>query len=428
MKDPDQLAPISAAERIEAMDVLRGFALLGILLMNIEAVVGPLFQALTGLDPSLRGADRWTDALIYIFVQGKFYTLFSLLFGMGFAVMLARAQAAGRPFVALYLRRTLALLATGLVHALLIWSGDVLVAYALMALVLLALFRHTPQSRLPKWGVGLYLVPSLLMLAIGLATLDPGVATAMRAAIAEDAVAMGAGLEAQRIAYGSGDFAAATARRIADMRMMLSDYLPVWGSQILGMFLIGAWFARSGAIARPQGFAALYWRLRSIALPLGLAMMLLSFWLVPTLDFARLDPRSALASALAATGSLLMCLGYVGLVVGGLQSPVWSRRLALLAPAGRMALSNYLLQSLLCTLLFYHYGLGLFEQLPRVWQVPFALALFALQVAISHWWLRRYRFGPAEWLWRTLTYLRPQPMRGPVVSAPALQSADGTLR
>jgi len=118
--------------------------------MNIEAMVGPLNGALTGIDPALTGADRWADALIYFFVQGKFYPLFSLLFGMGFAVMMQRAADAGRPFVRLYLRRVLALLAIGLAHALLVWSGDILTTYALVALLLLLFFRNTPASRLPR--------------------------------------------------------------------------------------------------------------------------------------------------------------------------------------------------------------------------------------------------------------------------------------
>ena len=164
------LGPIEGTARIEAMDVLRGFALLGILLMNLEAFVGPLLGSVTGLDPRLTGADAWVDALIFIFVQGKFYTLFSLLFGMGFAVMMQRASASGRPFVGLYLRRTLVLLAIGLVHALLIWSGDILVTYALIAFVLLAFFRNTPQSRLPKWGVFWALFPALLMIFFGMLT------------------------------------------------------------------------------------------------------------------------------------------------------------------------------------------------------------------------------------------------------------------
>ncbi|HEX5756791.1 MAG TPA: hypothetical protein VFY12_10625, partial [Arenimonas sp.] len=168
MSGSEALAPVSAGERIEAMDVLRGFALLGILLMNIESFVGPFSAALTGLDPGLQGADRWADALIYVLVQGKFWTLFSLLFGMGFAVMMQRAELAGRPFAGLYLRRTLVLLAIGAAHALLLWPGDILTFYALTALLLLLCFRHTPTSRLPKWGVGLYLAPMLLFFVMGL--------------------------------------------------------------------------------------------------------------------------------------------------------------------------------------------------------------------------------------------------------------------
>jgi uncharacterized protein len=98
-------------------------------------------------------------------------------------------------------------------------------------------------------------------------------------------------------------------------------------------------------------------------------------------------------------------------IVRGLHSPSWERLLRWLAPAGRMALSNYLLQSLVCTLIFYGYGLGYFERLSRAWQVPFVLALFVVQVLLSHAWLKRYRFGPMEWLWRSLTYLKPQPLR-----------------
>jgi uncharacterized protein len=138
--------------------------------------------------------------------------------------------------------------------------------------------------------------------------------------------------------------------------------------------------------------------------------------MVPTMDFARMDMAAGAAMALTMAGSLLMCLGYVAWLLRGLQSPRWAGTLGLLAPAGRMALTNYLAQSIVCTLVFYGYGLGYFEQLSRAWQVPFVLALFALQVAFSHWWLGRFRFGPAEWLWRTATYGRLPPMRRPAVA------------
>lgn len=410
----EPLSPIGAGDRIVAMDVLRGFALLGILLMNIEAFVGPLFGAITGLDPALRGADRFADAAIYLLVQGKFYTLFSLLFGMGFAVMLARAQAAGRGFVGVYLRRTAMLLAIGLVHALLLWSGDILTAYAVLAPALL-LFRNTPTARLPVWALVLYLLPIALVLALGalgsLAQLVPAAAKEMDAALAEQGRVMGDALDAQRRIYADGTYAEAVARRVADMRLFFTHVATVMGWQIVGLFLLGAWFVRSGAIANPESHARLYARLRTVGFPIGLALTLASFVLLPTVDFARMDLVSSAATALALAGSLLMCLGYLAWIVRGLQSPAWAPRLALLAPAGRMALTNYLMQTVVCTFVFYGYGLGYFEQLPRAWQVPFVLALFALQVAASHWWLRRFRMGPMEWLWRAATYLRLPPLR-----------------
>ncbi len=144
--------PIAPDERIATLDVLRGLALLGILLMNMEAFVGPMDLSTTGIDPHWRGVDRWADAFVYLFVQGKFFTLFSLLFGAGFAVMAQRAEVAGRDFNRFYLRRSLGLLGIGLAHALLLWSGDILVAYALLSFLLLA-FREAPRGWLPAMGV-----------------------------------------------------------------------------------------------------------------------------------------------------------------------------------------------------------------------------------------------------------------------------------
>jgi len=153
-----------------------------------------------------------------------------------------------------------------------------------------------------------------------------------------------------------------------------------------------------------------------VGLPIGLASMLWSYAVHPTMVFDRMDMSTVLAFGTSLVGSLLMALGYLAWILRGLQSPVWARCLHWLAPAGRMALTNYLLQSIVCTLIFYGYGLGYFEQLARAWQIPFVLALFAVQVLLSRWWLARFRFGPAEWLWRTLTYLRVQPMRALVAS------------
>lgn len=401
---PDAFQPTAPGERIALLDVLRGFALLGIGLMNVEAFVGPLNAALTGVDPALTGADRWADALVYILVQGKFYTLFSLLFGMGFAVM---AQRAGRPFVTFYARRSLGLLAIGLLHALLVWSGDVLVSYALLAVPLLAL-RALPARWLPVAAILVYLCTPAMVMAYGalgsLMQADPATALDWRRTMAQIGQQAAATVDAQRAAYGGGSYAQAVAQRVHDLGETLRG-LMVNGPAMFGMFLLGSGFVHAGVVQAPERFPRLFTVLRWGALPLGLAAMLASFALASYLDPGRLDLRLSGAFALSSVAGLLMCLGYFGWVVR------WRQALAWLAPAGRMALSNYVLQSLLCTWVFYGYGLGYFEQLPRAWQVPFAVGLFLLQVAVSRLWLRRFRFGPLEWGWRAFTYLQWPPMR-----------------
>ncbi len=414
MTDHIALAPVAANERIETMDVLRGFALLGILLMNIEAFVGPMMDALTGVNPRFTGADRWVDAAIYVLVQGKFITLFSLLFGMGFAVMLERAHARGGSGGWLYVRRMLALLGIGLVHALLIWSGDILLTYALLGFVLLLFFRRTPVSRLPKWGVALALLPVLLTwlwaASITLAQQDPQAAAEMQKAMSAQGSEMSAMAEAQRLAYGSGTYAEAVSQRAADTGMMLG-FLVFFGPLVLGMFLFGSWFVRSGVMRDPGAHLPLFRRLLTLGFALGLPLMLWSTWTHPTMSFSEVSIGSAAAQSAAHAANILMCLGYFAGIVLLMQQPTWAQRLRWMAPAGRMALTNYLMQSVICTFVFYGYGLGYFERLPRAWQPLFVLAVFALQVVASRWWLSKFRYGPAEWVWRWLTYLQRPSMR-----------------
>ena len=394
---------MTGSDRIEVIDILRGVALLGILLMNMEALSGPLDLAFTGIDPHWHGADRRADALIYVLVQGKFFTLFSLLFGAGFAIMAQRAEAARREFAPFYLRRSAGLLLIGLCHALLVWSGDILVVYALMSLPLLA-FREAPPRWLPALGVITYLFSATLMLSMGLligmsASADPG-----SSALADAAAAGQRAVDLQRQAYAYGSWSDAVLQRLHDMRVNLGGLLVV-GPEVLGMFLIGAGFARSGALTTPEKFASLYRQLRWVAWPVGLVLMIVSACWVPYVAPGTFTPASGFAYALSSVASLLMCLGYLAWIVHA------RAHLRALAPMGRMALTQYIVQSLVGTWVFYGYGLGMFESLPRLWQIPFALALFALQVLFAHLWLRYFRFGPLEWLWRAMTYGRWPPLR-----------------
>ena len=408
------VAPVGAGERVEVMDVLRGVALLGILLMNIEAFVGPMMESVTGVNTRFTGADRWMDAAIYVLVQGKFITMFSLLFGMGFAVMLERANASGASGTWLYARRLLALLVIGLVHALLVWSGDILLTYALLGFVLLLCFRRTPVSRLPKWGIALYLLPLLLTWAMAgfaaLSQLDPQAAAEFQKGMAAQAQQMNALIDGERLAFGTGSYMQAVAQRATDTGAMLG-FLVFFGPTLLGVFLFGAWFLRSGVIRDTGAHLPLFRRLRNIGFGIGLPLMLWSAWTHPTMSFSEMSLGSAAAQTAAQVANLLMMLGYVSAIVLAMQLPAWAGRLRWLAPAGRMALTNYLMQSVVCTLVFYGYGLGYFERLPRAWQPVFVLALFALQVMFSRWWLARYRFGPMEWLWRWMTYAKRPVMR-----------------
>jgi len=399
---PPPLQPLPPPDRIALMDIVRGVALLGILLMNIEAFTGPLDLSFTGIDPHWQGLDYAADALVYVLVQGKFFLLFSLMFGAGFAVMEQRARQAGRRFVPMYLRRSAVLLLIGAGHALLLWSGDILMVYALLSFPLL-LCRRLPLPLLPVAGVLCYLLAvgltvlfsaAVLLAASSGTVLDNGPSMAMAEQI----------IQAQRQAYGSGSWLQATAQRADDVRRMIGGLL-ITGPEVFGMFLLGMWFTRSGALAQPERFAGLYRRLRCWAGPLGLVLVLLGAVWHPYMAPGEFTAVTGVAYAVGAVGSLLMCLGYLAWIVR------WRHRLGAFAAPGRMALSNYLLQSLLCTGLFYGYGLGAFEVLPRSAQLPVALGLFALQLLASHGWLARFRFGPVEWLWRCATYLRVAPLR-----------------
>lgn len=475
-------SPVSSRDRIEAMDVIRGFALLGIALMNVEFFNRPLAALGDGLPTGLEGADAWAALAIHLFVRDKFFTIFSILFGMGFALMLARAQAAGRHFTTPYLRRTVALALFGLMHGMLIWAGDILLSYASAAAVLLAVllgrgwmmwvafalliavgfafnlpedagftaflllidalvltwFRRGAAAgslalqgrNLMKAGLTLYLLPAVLLALLG------GIQWRAEAARAVGPVAQMSTEETRARAEGErrmkealrqqaqqaameasvmtrGSYADAVKFRaphfIADFTRAIF-FVPM----AMGLFMIGAWLLRSGAVNEPLQHLGLLRAWAWIALPAGLLTTVASAMIAT--DPGSGQARWMTAGGLQLIGSLPMALGYVALLLLALQRQSWRRGLGWLAPAGRMALTNYIGQSVLCSLFFFGYGLG-FWGMPRAQQVLFVLGMFVLQVLLSRWWLARFRFGPLEWLWRWMTYGARPAMRVEVQAA-----------
>jgi len=395
---PPLLVGLPAApqpDRVAWLDGVRGFALLGILLMNIEGFHGPLWLAAAGVDPAATGVARWIDTLTYVLVQGSFFPLFSLLFGIGFALMNQRLVARGVAFVPLHLRRMGCLLLIGLVHGVVVWSGDILLTYALLGLLLPALL--VLPGRWLGWAgaLGIACASLVVVLMGGLMALmasDPD-----NPAMAQVVQELRGVVSAQELAYGQGSFAQAVGQRVDDMVGGLQALL-VSGGQILGLFLLGAWLVGCGAVGNPDRHARLWTALRWVAWPLGLGLSVLAWSISPYNPPWSLSLDSLLAQGLKLLAGSLMGLGWLA---WGLR---WQRLLRPLQAAGQMALTTYLTQSLVCTAVFYGYGLGWFGRLGRVDLLLFVLGLFVLQVVVARLWLHRFRQGPVEWLWRAGTY------------------------
>lgn len=403
---PASAAPTADRDRLPVMDILRGFALLGIFLMNIEFFTRTLQTYSGGVSPS-EGLDHVLGLAIYVAVQGKFWVLFALLFGMGFALMRDRALSAGRPFFGLYLRRTLLLALFGALHIAFVWVGDILLAYAITALLLMV-FARLRGVAAGAIGASVYIGMAglWLLMGVGLMLMPESMAEPVRAEM------MGLVAEAERaaVAYREGGFVEITAQRLSDFQFLATGALPFQIPMMLGVFLIGSWLVGTGRLADPVANRGFFVKLAVGGLVLGTLGVAASLTLGSQFDLVEGFAESTLAMGLMALGNLPLALGYLAIVVLLASGPL-RNLLGLLAPAGRMALTNYLLQSVVGTLIFYGYGLGLWGEIGRSAQVAIVLAVFAGQVAFSHWWLTRFRFGPMEWLWRAGTYLQWPPMR-----------------
>lgn len=387
-------SPIAGSERAIALDALRGVALFGVLLVNLLTIfrVSLFAQFLPSASAGLpeSRADQVVARILVIGLEFKAFTLFSLLFGVGLAAQHERTRARDGSFAGYAARRLGFLLALGLAHLFLVWNGDVLTLYAVLGIIAAPLLALPTRALLG------------LALAVFVAHLYPlpfPPPFPSYAALREHV------LEANRV-YATGTFGEVLAFRIREVRPVAA--LLFWTTpRVLALFLLGACAWRRGVFRDEQ---------RKLVRVVAVVGILLGGALSWAASSDAVDLRTW-RDVVSRTASLVLALGYASAVLVVFERPGWPglrcarAALTLLAPLGQMALTSYLTQSIVLSAIFYGWGLGLFGRLGLGSAAAIGVAIFVAQAAFSAAWLRRYRFGPVEWTWRSVTYGARQPMR-----------------
>lgn len=396
-------SPTPTSERIQILDVLRGFALLGILITNIQhfsmfagAVRNPT------LFGDLQGLNFWVYALTYTLAFQKFMPLFSMLFGAGIVLTAVRRERVGVIGTAFHFRRMAVLFFIALVHAYLIWYGDILFQYAICG-VLVFPFRFRS---------GRFLLGAALVMVGGQLVMET-IAFSAPELFAWVAPFQGMTLEeilaTDLAAFQGGWLANFHQRVLYSLEGQTAGFLlhGLWRTTAL-IFLGMALYRFSIITGNAKTFV--YKSFVGIGVGLALPITVLAFWLSYQAGWRNFWIHQFSMQVINWVG-VVVSLGWMGIVVLSCHAGCRSWLGQAFAAVGRMALSNYLLHSLICTFIFYGYGLGLYGSVERVGQVGIVMGIWAFQLLISPLWLRHFRFGPAEWLWRTLSYGKLQPMR-----------------
>jgi len=402
------LEPLTPQKRIISLDILRGFAVLGILIMNIQSFAMP---SAAYINPTafenLEDINFYVWVLSHVFANQKFMAIFSMLFGAGIILISQKARKEHLRSGNLQYRRLFWLLIIGIFHAYLLWYGDILVAYAICGFFMFA-FRGKKKAYLFRAGVIFLLVGSALkiLFAYSIPFWEPGQFEALRNEIwSPDGTTI-----AQEIDYYTSNWERQMLRRAPDaFAMQTTVFLSDTFWRVSGLMLLGMALYKKGVLSAKQSKKYLSKMIIGglcIGLPLVVGGVIMDFnykW-----DF---EMGFYYLSQFNYWGSVLMAFGYIGLVA--LLCKISTRGFIAkrLADVGQMALTNYLMQSIICTYIFYGHGLGLFGDLDRSAQAVAVLMIWIFQIVFSTIWLSYFQYGPFEWLWRSLTYGRLQPIR-----------------
>jgi uncharacterized protein len=392
-------SPVTEGERIHQLDVIRGFALFGIILVNMPTFLHPmLFLPLDGLPVEHTTLDEWIRLFFNMFVQTKFYTIFSFLFGAGFFLFMSRAEQKQLPMKRLFSRRILVLLLVGMLHLIFLWYGDILHTYALTGFLLL-LFYHRKQGTVRKWAWTLLIIYQLLMLLLLLVPSNPALENNPKLST----------LVAQAIqVYNEGAWSEWMQFRIAyELPYVLANEIFAVFS-ILPLFLLGFAAARQGVFQRTADYLLpikrIWWISLVLSVPLvAMIPLLQAEWVVLPAS------KNTAIQVFVGWSGLTLCAFYISSFLLLCMQAKWLKRFSGLALVGRMAFSNYLFQTIVfvCIVRFFH----VYGTISLAMGTVICIILLAFQVWISRWWLSRFAYGPLEWGWRCLTYLQKVPLR-----------------
>ncbi|RDW19931.1 DUF418 domain-containing protein [Oceanobacillus chungangensis] len=384
------ISPVQESKRLVWIDAARGFAIFGIFIVNIGGFGAPYFIHGGGEDVWTSSIDRTTQWVIDVFFQASFYTLFSLLFGFGFQLLNERLINRNlKPSLFLF-RRLFILICFGLIHAFAIWYGDILLTYGLIGLLLLLFLRVKP-STLIIWGTSL-LVGSVGLISFGLFAVrdllgganDDGIAQAL-------------------VNYRSGSLITIWTQNYQDWVFGnggISYLLLV--TTLLPLFLFGMYLAQKKWLHEPQKHKAILIRLWAISFVLFIGIKMGIYLFGNPLWFAYIQDN------IGGTASAIFYISSITLIG---QNNLGGKLIKPLIAVGRMSLTNYIMQSLICFILFYGVGFGLYGYVGPFTTVLIVLLVFIIQIFISKWWFHHFLFGPLEWIWRSLMYVKRQPFR-----------------
>jgi uncharacterized protein len=403
MSEESQL-PVSEGDRIRALDIIRGAALLGVIWLNLEGNFrAPLARFMLDPHPLPGILNHVADIGIVASLSWKAMSLYAFLFGVGLAIQCERRLESPWAFRRFALRRMAALLVIGALHVTLVFDGDILMPYAICGMLTSLFYARLQPRSLALLGCGWIAATLALMMwmaagstmplpeelaeyvQIGIQNaLDDNLHTGWRASL---------GLRWSRLYENY-------------MGSLLQGVLYAHGLMLLGL---AAW--RAGVFTDTARWEKRARSITRIVLPAAFLIAIM-IWLIPDLQGRRYNFQPLWAASLDLACIPILALGYAAGLWRVAQNSKWQRRLAPVAAIGRMGLTNYLLHSLVLSWVFYGYGLGLFDRLGSfVGTVLIGLALFSLMACWSPWWLKRFRFGPAEWLWRSMTYGKLQPFK-----------------